>query len=849
MSELSVLRTRARELALAMDYGPEAEDVNAKILALDPADISSMNRKAKCLRLRGATADAIALYESVLTIDATNNVARNALGKLRPTAQARRVMVTREPAKRRTKKVPRVAPSRSSGFVLDGARSSTALKRNPVDKVTTLPASGTVRRIQSVLPSPPKTNRRCTAMPTDQDIRQEQAFLDHAVQCLAEMKSMPPDWSGAAANKQASEALLRHGEAQAAALRQLRDIAVGRIDLAEGDTYRIGPQVIWDGSTAIVLSWAAPAAQPYFEASPDDPMGLVLRRRYRAKGSRLVGLEDARFQSALDIPAQGAAASTLEPGASSPPDDRDDLLLEELGRQRTGAMEQIVATIQGEQYRMIVRPGDIPFVVQGGPGTGKTVVGLHRAALLAYRSSEEGPQARILIVGPNPVFIQYIRFVLPSLGEHNVTHLAVSDLAGVSVTKVDDPRVADVKGRAAMADVIAAAVRELPRVPTEDLAFEIRGTRFSVDAAAVAGLFAGFDPAGRSYNSARRRFRDRLERIVDLAYARAPNTSRSQLLVRDGSVVRGDGNFARYVDRAWPSATAEELVRRLLGSPERLKRAAGDHLSETDRRLIERRSEDDEDRNAWTPSDAALIDEARTLIEGRPQDFWHVVLDEAQDLTPMELRMVYRRVRGGAVTVLGDLGQATGAWAAERWEDLLVHLGISGASVDELRHGYRVPRQIMDVARPILDYTAPTVAPPESYREGPAEPLWIEVAAADRAAQAVAQAMRPDRSGGTTAIIVPARLREDMRKELARAGATFDDDGANLGTSIELIEPRYAKGLEFDHVVVVEPTLIVRDNVTGRGLQELYVALTRATQTLACVYSERLPVQLAPGRR
>jgi DNA helicase IV len=283
--------------------------------------------------------------------------------------------------------------------------------------------------------------------------------------------------------------------------------------------------------------------------------------------------------------------------------------------------------------------------------------------------------------------------------------------------------------------------------------------------------------------------------------------------------------MTRFLDHVWPAPKPEQVVRRLLASPERLKEVAEGILDEDERALLRRA------RSGWSESDLPLIDEARALLDGPPTRFGHVIVDEAQDLTPMQLCMIARRAAGG-FTILGDIAQATGPIAYQRWDELLPYLPAGElAKVEELRHAYRVPREIMALALPLLEKIAPDVEPPLAYRVGAEPPRIVE---GDPPLQAAYdEAARLSGDEGLLALIAPASLSGGT------AGSLFDE------SHIAVLTPREAKGMEFDHVIVVEPALIVEEAVEGQGLRELYVALTRPTRTLVLVHSRPLPRELA----
>jgi DNA helicase IV len=290
-------------------------------------------------------------------------------------------------------------------------------------------------------------------------------------------------------------------------------------------------------------------------------------------------------------------------------------------------------------------------------------------------------------------------------------------------------------------------------------------------------------------------------------------------------VLRKDGILTGFLDRVWPAPRPEQVVRRLFTSRELLAEAA-DGILDADEQSLLRRS-----RSGWSSADLPLVDEARALLRGVETRYGHVIVDEAQDLTPMQVRMVARRTTG-AFTLLGDVAQATGPIPYTRWDELLAALpGGERAAIEELEHAYRVPREIMALALPLLEHVAPGTRPPVAYRAGAEPPRFV---AADPPLEtAFAEAARLGDGDGLLAVIAPASLRGD-----AEAGSLFDD------SRIPVLTPREAKGVEFDHVIVVEPALIVDEGAGGQGLRELYVALTRPTTTLVVVHALPLPREL-----
>jgi DNA helicase IV len=589
-----------------------------------------------------------------------------------------------------------------------------------------------------------------------------------------------------------------------------RGLLFGRLDFeAVERALYVGRRWVHDDEgEQIVVNWQAPAARPFYTATPQDPQRVTLRRRFRAQGRRL-----------LDIADETLDGSTLD-GASV-----GDFLLEELDRSRDSHMRDIVATIQADQYRLITREPDRPLVIQGGPGTGKTAVGLHRASWLVYTERERNARSRVLVVGPNRTFMEYVSHVLPALGEDSVAQFAVADLVpGVEPMFADPLPVARLKADTRLAEVIARAVELRLDSRPEELILKLEGEYVRVRVREQQRLLEAIREEHGTTAAARERFRMGLVRSFYGEYGRILQGA----AIRDGEQVekalRSSGELPRVLDRAWPAVTPEKLVRSLFTNPAFLGEVADGILDEAEQKLLRRR------RAGWSEADVPLLDEAHALVGEPPRTYDHVIVDEAQDLSPMQLRMIARRAREGALTILGDVAQGTGAVSYASWGDVLPHLPHGGdATVEELRHAYRVPREIMNLALPLLDSIAPEIERPLAYRVGGAEPLLHRVPEEALLREAYHEAARLAREDGLVALIVPDELVEPA---LAHESA-FD--------SIPLLTPRAAKGLEFDHVIVVEPAAIA---AREQGLRELYVALTRPTTTLVVVHARPLPAEL-----
>jgi DNA helicase IV len=629
------------------------------------------------------------------------------------------------------------------------------------------------------------------------ELRAEQEYVDNAYAHLERMRdvvaraadSVDGEVAQAAMDAWASRRLRTYEDAE-------RGLCFGRLDFETlTRPLYVGRRWVHDEEQQqLVVNWQAPAARAFYTATPQDPHGVTLRRRFRTQGRTLLDIADESLDGSI---VDGAAV--------------DDFLLEELERGRDTHMRDIVATIQADQYRLITREPGAPLVIQGGPGTGKTAVGLHRASWLLYTHREQLQRRGVLVVGPNRTFMEYVSHVLPALGEETVEQRAVGGLVdGVEPELRDPAEVAELKADLRLVDVVRRAAELRLVAEPEELVVRLEGSFVGVKAREVRALLEQARADLGTTAAARERFRMSLLRRFYEEYGRVLGINAVRSFDDVEKALRARGYLDRVLKAAWPVVNPDRLVRSLLTSRQSLAEAADGILDPAEQRLLLRRG------GGFTDADVPLLDEARSLLAAPPKAYGHVIVDEAQDLTPMQLRMVARRARDGSLTLLGDVAQATGAIRYTSWDDVLPHLPRADeAEVEELRHAYRVPREIMELALPLLDTIAPHVAPPISYRTGAAPPVVRRVEPARLLAEAFrAAADAPD---GLLAVIVPDELV---------ASVPTDE-------LVPVLTPRQAKGLEFDHVVVVEPALI--------ELRELYVALTRPTKTLVVVHARELP--------
>ncbi len=594
-----------------------------------------------------------------------------------------------------------------------------------------------------------------------------------------------------------------------------------------GERFYIGRRHVHDpGGHPVVIDWRAPVSRPFYRASQAEPLGLDRQRRFGFAGGELTAYEDEDFAG------PGAAAAG---GVSR-------IMLEEIERPRSGPMRDIVATIQPDQDDIVRAGADQTICVQGAPGTGKTAVGLHRIAYLLYAHRERMARRGVLVVGPNRAFLSYIRHVLPALGETEVSHVTMADLVtpapGTRLRAGDDEQAARVKGDARMAEVLRRALWARLAGPAEPIVLPRGSRRWRVGTHELSRLVAELRDRGVRYGTGRDMLAHRIAHVI-LTRMEAAGQSCDD---RTHDAVRRTRQVRAAVDAIWPKADPVRLVYTLLGDAAELARAAAGLLDEAEQRAVSwdpGRAGRGPGSARWSAADLVLIDEAIGLIERTPS-VGHVVVDEAQDLSPMECRAIGRRCETGSATVLGDLAQGTTPCAAASWPELLGHLGKGDAQLRVLEVGYRVPRQILDFASRLLDQIAPELTRPASLRQDPGALNIVGTTTGGLAGALRAACARASARPGSIAIIAADEQVAGLSRMLHAAGVGHAVlEGASGAGRVTVVPVTLAKGLEFDQVIVVEPARIA---ATGsRGPHRLYVALTRAVSRLTVLHAEPLP--------
>jgi DNA helicase IV len=597
----------------------------------------------------------------------------------------------------------------------------------------------------------------------------------------------------------------------------------GRLDFVRApmpERFYIGRRHVTDAAgEPLVLDWRAPLSRSFYQASARDPQDVRIRRRFGFAGGDLTSFEDEHLDRGEEL------------GTHSK------ILIDEIERPRVGPMRDIVATIQPEQDELVRADLDTSICVQGAPGTGKTAVGLHRAAYLLYMHRERLRRSGVIILGPNQAFLGYIAAVLPALGELDVRQSTLDDLIGRAPVGASDPVGAQiVKHDPRMATVLHRALWSRVTRPAEPIQVSDGSYRWRIDRGVLARLIDDVRREDPPYLVGRERVRARVVGLLQRqAEARAGDSPGEAWQRRMGK----SKPVTEFLDACWPAITAEGLVFELLANADALAVAADGVLTPEERAALPWPRPPRTVRSAkWSGADLVLLDEAAGLLERQPS-VSHIVVDEAQDLSPMQCRAIARRTGHGSITLLGDLAQGTTPWAATDWRESLRHLGKPEAAVVPLTTGFRVPEAVVALANRLLPALEVNVPPAVSLRR---DGNLVVRAVEDLATAVVAEVAQARSYPGSIAVIAADRQVTSLRAALEAAGLEPADLDTPDGGQVTLVPATLAKGLEYDHVIVVEPRHIVE--AEPRGLHRLYVVLTRAVSRLSVLHGKPLPVSL-----
>jgi DNA helicase IV len=658
----------------------------------------------------------------------------------------------------------------------------------------------------------------------DEPLAAEREHLRHARQCLEQMRDAVRSLDAQGGDRVSTEYLKAElfRRAQAMLDDPTTPLFFGRIDRTDTrERFYIGRRHVRDrAGEPVVVDWRAGISRAFYRASALDPMDVGLRRRFGFSAGVMTSLEDEHLDLGED----------RDPATSG-------ILAAEIERPRVGPMRDIVATIQPDQDDLVRTDLVTSVCIQGAPGTGKTAVGLHRAAYLLYAHRDQLKRTGVLVIGPNTSFLGYIGALLPALGEIDVEQVTVADLAPVTVRANDDADLDRLKGDARMAEVLRRAVYSGVRLPREDAVIAVHGRRWRIPRVTVVDLVDREVASQASYDVSRARLATLLAEVVRRRIEAAGGSPDDRAVSR---IARSE-DVRAIVDALWPKVSATGIVLRLLTDAAFLADCARGVLDDAEQEQLLRPAPATPRQVRWSLADGSLVDEAAGLLN-RPDGYGHVVVDEAQDLSAMQCRAVARRCPSGSLTVLGDLAQATAPAAIGDWQRTLELLGHPDAVLVPLTRGYRVPAQVLEFANQLLPAIGVEVGAATSVRRG-VDALSL-VAAADLPAAVADVALRLLAREGSIGVIA----RDDMTKRLAsalrRRGVESEVVDHGLEHRVTLVPVTLCKGLEFDHVVVVEPAAITE---LPRGINWLFVALTRAVTSLTVLHNATLPRQLTPA--
>ncbi len=666
------------------------------------------------------------------------------------------------------------------------------------------------------------TNANTNAGDLDTELTAERQHLADSRAALARMQgraqALFSTGDKVAGDAYTAEQLGRHMARRVAELADdpTTPLFFGRLDMDDA-AYHVGRRhVTDDAGEPMVLDWRAPLSRSFYRASVRDPQGVATRRRFGFVRGELTSFEDEHLDRGEEL------------GTKSR------ILTAEIERPRVGPMRDIVATIQPEQDELVRADLETSICVQGAPGTGKTAVGLHRAAYLLYLHRERLRRSGVLIVGPNTAFLAYISAVLPALGEVEVQQSTVDGLISrVPVRAVDSPAATSVKHDVRMAGILRTALWSRLRKPVDPIMVSDGSYRWRIDAEPLRRIVDEARRDGLPYAVGRERVRARVVGLLQRQSEYRTGNSPGEGWLRKMSKIAPVAEFMAY---AWPAVTAESLVVELLTDPA----VAAGVLTEPEIEAIRWSKPPKTVKSArFASGDLVLIDEAAGLIE-REISFGHVVVDEAQDLSPMQARAIARRSEHASITLLGDLAQGTAPWAAADWRDTLGHLGKPEAAVVPLTVGFRVPAVVVELANRLLPALGVDVPEAVSLRHD-GDLSIIEVADPSEVdAETLVEVTRALDHEGSVAVIAADTAVDRLRGHLTAAGidnATPDD--VETAARVMVVPASMVKGLEYDHVIVHEPADIVA--AEAKGLNRLYVVLTRAVSRLSVVHAKPLP--------
>ena len=599
----------------------------------------------------------------------------------------------------------------------------------------------------------------------------------------------------------------------------------------------LGKHLITDDEfNALVISWKAPAASKYYQSNYLDPKGLQSKCRLIFQApNQIKDLEESIFANLQNNVINLTKNSEIE---------ISDSVLDELDKGSSGSLKEIIRTIHASQYEILSTKRGGLHVVQGAPGTGKTVVGIHRASWLLFPGNDDSLVAsKVLILGPNASFIKYVEELLPNLGNDAIVHKDLTKLSQIVKTSyIDEPETAKLKSGKRIKKLLRNAIKDRLRIPEEDIQFQIPGQVRSVNLSVewMQETIKELRKEKINYNAGRSKFKMLLvNEINDILQG---NKGVKKLISRSSVYIK-ENDADALVEKIWPTLNAISLVRDLFSIQNRLVSAAKEtDFLVSELVLLEKKSIDK--KEAWADADIALVDYVDGLLVGSRETYDYIVVDEAQDLTPMQIESIKKRSSNGDILLLGDLAQATGNWQHSGWEEIAELLGTQITRFDELKYGYRVPSEVFEYASKVLSYIDSSLKTPILVRQVNQRPefcfnsekLW-------NIHELVSDIKNKKFGDGHIGLIAKDEYIDELAQELKEWDVSFNEIRTNaIQKGVNLVPVSQQKGLEFDSVIIYEPESII--NIPYIGLRHMYVAITRSLRGLYFYSTTEIPLQL-----
>ena len=620
------------------------------------------------------------------------------------------------------------------------------------------------------------------------------------------------------------------------------DVCFGKVMKQEDEEYYIGKFAIHNSkSELLVSSWKSEIGALFYQSTIKKPLGLIGKCRILFdKPNHVHDVEETLYRD---------LQSKIQNLTRNPITDVSDAVLDELEKGSSGSLKEIIKTIHASQYEIISAKRGGLHVIQGAPGTGKTVVGVHRASWLLFPGNDKDLKPeKTLFVGPNMAFIRYIENVIPNLGDENIVHKDLSKLGPAIIVSSEESRqVAKIKGDPRMKTLLLNAIKDRLKFPDQEVIFNAPGRirPISLSASDISSKMRQLLEEGRlAYSGLRSNFRawllNGVNSILRESFENENKSSRATPFLRESDI-------EALTERMWPSLSPASFLRDFYASQSRIVNAAKDmDFQVKELMLLERKPASQIAKEAWTVADVALLDFLENHIHGTDPStqFDYIIVDEAQDMTPMQLESIRRRSASGDILLMGDLAQATGPWIYSSWNAIADYVNKPIERMDELEFGYRVPKQVFAYASKVLSHINPGLRIPRIVRDVAQSPV-VKIAADHQELLDLVIKDLKEFIGNSAhvGLIVGDEQVDSLTEVLGNAGIKFSLlENDHPAEGINIVPVSRQKGLEFDDVILLEPQQII--DIPEIGLKHLYVAVTRSLRGLTIYATQGLPIHL-----